>query len=639
MSKKKGSKQTLNSKTENNTVSQNEKKKTGSAPVSTELNKGKNAFNYWLFLIPAIICLFTYIAYQPALDNDFVDWDDNTYVIDNPMVRNKNVPVSEIFKQPVSLNYHPITMLTMRWNNNECKECIHGISAKPFISWNLFFHLLNTVLVFFLTYRLSLKNLFVGGFSAIVFALHPMHVESVAWVSERKDVLYVFFFLAGLLSFDKYLDGKYSTKPVSDYKWLGLTLLLFILSCLSKAMAVVFPLTLILMDFWRNPEQRPVTALKKLFEPKKLAEFTPFFLVALFFGMMAINVQSGGDFGGFVNKVGQEKAINAFDTFTLLQRFQFAAYGFCMYIFKFFVPTNLCTFHPYPTQIEYDNSTIYWGLFVLSILIFAIAAISLRSSKLFLFGIGFYFITVAFVLQFISVGVVIMADRYSYLPYVGLAFMLAMAIEKFLPDSIKKGIYFLYAVVAIVWFMQTRTQVDTWQNSDTLWGTVLKIYPNQEQPHSIRGNFYGKMASYYEARKDVKKQQEYMDKAYKDFEKAISLKSARPDVYEGMGNIHGMRRENEKALQMYSKAIELNPNKASVYINRGIARSMLGQKEASLQDMSKAYELEPKTTHLLYRGIAKQTVGDLNGAKADFQEILKREPGNKAAEDQLKLIK
>jgi hypothetical protein len=249
MSKKKGSKQTLNSKTENNTISQNEKKKTGSATVSTELNKEKSAFNFWLFLIPAIICLLTYIAYQPALDNDFVDWDDNTYVIDNPMVRNKKVPVSEIFKQPVSLNYHPITMLTMRWNNNECKDCIHGISAKPFISWNLIFHLLNTVLVFFLTYRLSLKNLFVGGFSAIVFALHPMHVESVAWVSERKDVLYVFFFLAGLLSFDKYLDGKYSSKPVSDYKWLGITLLLFILSCLSKAMAVVFPCGSI---FWND---------------------------------------------------------------------------------------------------------------------------------------------------------------------------------------------------------------------------------------------------------------------------------------------------------------------------------------------------------------------------------------------------
>jgi len=217
--------------------------------------------------------------------------------------------------------------------------------------------------------------------------------------------------------------------------------------------------------------------------------------------------------------------------------------------------------------------------------------------------------------------------------------MLAMDIEKFLPDSIKKGIYFLYAVAAIVWFMQTRTQVDTWQNSDTLWGTVLKIYPNQEQPHSIRGNFYGKMASYYEARKDVKKQQEYMDKSFKDFEKAISLKSARPDVYEGMGNIYGMRRENEKAMQMYSKAIELNPNKASVYINRGIARSMLGQKEESLKDMSKAFELEPKTTHLLYRGIAKQAIGDLNGAKADFQEVLKREPGNKAAEEQLKQIK
>jgi hypothetical protein len=639
MSKKKGSKQLTNSKTETSTNSFKDKKVSGTSNVSSELSKEKSTINYWLFLIPAIICILTYIAYQPALDNDFVDWDDNTYVIDNPMVRNKNVPVSEIFKQPVSLNYHPITMLTMRWNNNDCKECIHGISAKPFISWNIIIHLLNTLLVFFLTYRLGFKNLYVGGFSAIVFALHPMHVESVAWVSERKDVLYVFFFLAGLLSYDRYLDGRYNVNRKTDYKWLVLSLVLFILSCLSKAMAVVFPLVLILIDFWRNPEQKPLKALKELLDTKKIIEFLPFFLVALFFGMMAVNVQSGKDFGGLLDKIGQEKAINSFDTFTLMQRFHFAAYGFCMYIFRFFAPANLCTFHPYPTQIQYDNSSLYWSLFILSLIIFALTVLSLRFTKLLFFGVGFYLVSVAFVLQFISVGVVIMADRYSYLPYVGLAFMLAMVAEKLIPEPAKKGIYVLYAIAGVIWFTQTRSQVDTWQNSDALWGTVLKIYPDQEQPYSIRGNFYGKMASYYEARKDVKNQREYMDKAYKDFEKAISLKSVRPDVYEGMGNIHGMRRENEKALQMYSKAIELNPKKASVYVNRGIARSMLGQNEASLQDMSKAYELEPKTTHLLYRGMARKTMGDFNGAKSDFQEILKREPGNKAADDQLKSIK
>ena len=226
----------------------------------TNLNSNKNNNFSYILLAIAAISILTYFAYQPAMDNDFVDWDDNTYVLDNTMVRNEKVPVSEIFKQPVSLNYHPITMLTMRWNNNECKECVYGISAKPFIYWNIILHILNSIFVFLLAFRLSKENWFVGLFSSLVFALHPMHVESVAWVSERKDVLYVFFFLAALLSYDKYLTAKYFESK-KQYSWLLISLGLFVLSCLSKAMAVVFPLVMILMDFWRNPESNPITAL------------------------------------------------------------------------------------------------------------------------------------------------------------------------------------------------------------------------------------------------------------------------------------------------------------------------------------------------------------------------------------------
>ena len=235
---------------------------------STNLANNKKSNLPYILLAITAISILTYFAYQPALDNDFVDWDDNTYVLDNTMVRNEKVPVSEIFKQPVSLNYHPVTMLTMRWNNNECKDCMYGISAKPFISWNIIIHILNSIFVFLLTFRLSKENWFVGLFSSLVFALHPMHVESVAWVSERKDVLYVFFFLAGLLSYDKFLTAKYEESK-KQYSWLLISLGLFVLSCLSKAMAVVFPMVMILMDFWRNTEPNPLSALKQSFKPAK----------------------------------------------------------------------------------------------------------------------------------------------------------------------------------------------------------------------------------------------------------------------------------------------------------------------------------------------------------------------------------
>jgi hypothetical protein len=639
MSKKKPIKN-ITSKTEEITESKKiqtvVEKKTVQPP---ELNKKPGLSMLNLLLIAAGLLILTFIAYQPALDNDFVDWDDNVYVIDNPMVRNEKVPVSQIFKQPVSLNYHPITMLSMRWNSNECKDCVYGISAKPFITWNLILHLLNTFLVLLLAFRLSKQNVFVGVFTAAVFALHPMHVESVAWVSERKDVLYVFFFLLGLLAYDRYLEIRNAEAQKIDLKWIGLALVSFVLACLSKAMAVVFPLVMILMNFWRNSNEKPIKALIESFQPKKLLEYVPFFAVAIFFGLMAMDVQSGGDFGGMLDKRGQEVAVNKFDTFTILQRLHFAAYGFCMYIFKFFVPTTLCTFHPYPTQAEYDSNSIFWGLFVLAIVIAGLTVFSLFKTKIAAFGIGFYLFTVAFVLQFISVGVVIMADRYSYLPYFGLAFMLAMFVEQYLPKNIKTGVYGLAAVACIAWLVQTRIQVDTWQNSEKLWGTVIGYFPNEEQPYSIRGNYYGKMASFAASKGDANGQKTYMDKAAADFQKAIQLNSKRADVFEGMGNIHGMRGEHPKALEMYNKAILYNPAKATAFVNRGIAYSLLGDQKASLNDMDTAVKLDPKPTHLLYRGIGRQTLGDNVGARADYEAVLKQEPGNKMATERLGSIK
>ncbi len=634
MSKKKPQQKNIPKQELQKTINTQNKSKQTNSELAT-----KKGLSLWiLLLIAAGLMAITYIAYEPALDNDFVDWDDNVYVIDNPLVRNEQIPSAQIFEEVVSLNYHPFTMLTMRWNANECKECVHGISARPFISWNLYLHLLNTLLVFFLIFRISKENLFAALFSAGVFALHPMHVESVAWVSERKDVLYVFFFLIGLLIYDKFLEGKYSAEKKSDYKWYVLALIAFVLSCLSKAMAVVFPLVLILMDMYRNTEKNGFEALKQSFKPKKILEYLPFFLIALYFGLMAMNVQSGGDFGGFFEKTGREVAVNKFDTFSILQRFQFAAYGFCMYIVKFFVPTDLCTFHPYPTQAQYDSSPIYWGFFVLALAIAALSIFSLVRTKIVAFGVGFYFFTVAFVLQFISVGVVIMADRYSYLPYVGLSFMLALAVETYIPKNIRVIFYGISAVAAVAWFVQTRAQVDSWQNSETLWGRVISIYPGQEQPHSIRGNYYGKMASRAAEQKDAKAQALFVEKAEADFKKAIELKSSRADVYEGMGNIHGMRGEHLKAIEMYNKAIQIDPAKASVYINRGIGYSMSGDLQRSLKDMDKAVNLDRKPMHLLYRGIAHRSLGDKAAAKADFEAVLIMDPGNKAAMEQLKTL-
>lgn len=593
----------------------------------------------WQLLVILVLAILTFIAYQPALDNQFVDWDDYAYVVDNDLVRQQNnqTGIKDIFSRPVSLNYHPVTILTMRWNDNVCAECPNGISAKPFIGCNIFLHMLNAIMVFYLAFLLSKRNWFAGIFCAIVFALHPMHAESVAWVSERKDVLYVFFYLAGLLFYNRYLDELFNRDKKPEYKWLIITLACFVLSCLSKAMAVSFPLAMMLVYFWKDKSDSSLQALRNTFTNRRLLEYLPFLVVAVFFGLMAFSIQSGDDFGGMLQVTEKSLAINEFKAFTIFQRFQFAAYGFCMYIYKFFVPSGFSALHPYPSQTEYENNPIYIILLITTIIVLAAVALSIKRTRLFVFGIGFYFITVVFVLQFVSVGVAITADRYTYLPFVGLSFMIALLVEK-LPRKIRYAALGLAAIAGITWLLQTRSQVDKWQNSDTLLSQVIKRYPNAEQAYSIRGNYYGKQAGISAMKGDTAMQRQYIEKAEQDFTKAIQLQSNRVDVYEGMGNVHGMKGNRNEAIKMYNKAIELDPQRSSSYVNRGVTYEISGNYQEALKDFSKAIELETKPVHFLYRGMLRQKSGDMEGAKADYRRVLQIAPNNDEAAKRLRAL-
>ena len=268
----------------------------------------------------AVIIIVTYFVFSPSLQNDFTNWDDPTYVTDNPLVVNNAVPVKEIFKTPVSLNYHPVTILSLAWNYQNGK-----LNPKGYHEENVIFHLLNTLLVFLFIFLLTRRNLLMAAIVALFFGIHPMHVESVSWVSERKDVLYVFFFLAGLITYLRFLDTK-------RILWYILTLLLFVLSCLSKGMAVVFPVIMLLIDYLRNDKLQLKIIFNKI----------PFFVLSLVFGVISFRIQSGG-------------AIADMQVFTIFQRMMFASYGAIMYVVKFFAPVNLSAFYPYPTLDRNGN--------------------------------------------------------------------------------------------------------------------------------------------------------------------------------------------------------------------------------------------------------------------------------------------
>jgi protein O-mannosyl-transferase len=626
-----------------------------------------------LILSGLLIIILVLATYQGASKNGFVDWDDNEYVENNKLVRSSGeTQYKDIFSTVVSLNYHPLTMLSMRLNNNSCKTCPNGISAKPFIRGNIILHVLNSILVLLLIFSLSGKNITVSFLVAAVFGVHPMHVESVAWVSERKDVLYSFFFLSGLLVYLKYLNKK-----KGKYLWLIFSFILFVLSCLSKATAVVFPVVLLLLNFWTHDNEGNRSIKSTLYEivsPKNLLLLLPFFIVSIFFGIMTTKIQSGNNFMGMLKFIKEPNdVINIVGPVSLLQHFQIGSYGFFTYIIKFFLPVNLSPFYPYPTLQEFNHGSFSVNLWLSSLALLLTAFItiwSLRKTKLYFFSLGFYFITIALVLQFMSVGTAVIAERYSYLPYIGLAFLPATLIAN-TPARIKKVLLIISGCFIIILMILSRQQIKVWFDSETLWSQVIARHPHLELARSARGKYYYMLSSHA---KNASEKQNLEDKALADFREAIKAGTKEAEVYEGTGVILETRGDLKNALVFLNKAISIDPKKGRAYYNRAMILDGLGQKEEAIKDYSVAliyktdltieilsnravlfietgkfkeavsdldYLISADSNNFMYyynRAFSKLKLNDIPGAIEDYRFVLRLKPDDEQTRNQLQVL-
>jgi tetratricopeptide (TPR) repeat protein len=388
----------------------------------------------------------------------------------------------------------------------------------------------------------------------------------------------------------------------------------------------------------------------------------------MIFGLMAVKVQAGGNFLGLLKITGiAPVAINDFGVFSFWQRLSFASYGFLMYIYKFFIPTDLCTFYAYPTVEQYEADLIFkLGPFAF-LGSLGLAVWSAGRTRWLFFGLGFYLATVALVLQFISVGAVIMADRYTYLPYVGWGLVLVGG-TTVLSESVQRYVLWAGLALSLAFIPLTQKQIGVWKDSETLWTQVIRLDPQAEQAYSIRGNFYGKKASKAKTPQD---QQAFLNKAFADLSMAVQLKSTRPEVFEGLGNIYGMRGEYPKALENYTKALEYDPNKGSVYFNRGVTHSLLKDYDKAAADYTLALEKYPermletlnnraiaylegnrpaealkdlevlikqepqKASYYTNRAVARQQLGDRAGALSDAQRAVQLDPNDAFAKAKL----
>ncbi len=588
-----------------------------------ELKKQKQASSFSNTLTPinknlwmAIggLLLFTLIIYIPSISNELINtWDDGLYITENPFIKNLNAQnVKTIFTEQIASNYHPLTILSLAIDYQ-----ISGLSPEWYHVVNLIFHLFNTVLVFFFVQALTNhKHGFAAWLSAAVFALHPMHVESVAWISERKDVLFTAFFLLSLISYTRYLDRNQAPK------WFILTFVFFALSALSKPSAVVLPLVLPLIDYLKG----------RALGVKMIAEKALFLPISIAIGLATVGIQS-------------KDAMPEFARYSFFQHIQFASYSFLAYIVKFFAPFQLSALHPYPALTKGSLPLIYQIAPVAAALFAAAVVWSVRKTKLILFGIGFYLINIILVLQFFEVGRAIIAERYTYLPYIGITFPIAIVLSHLLQNKpqLRNSIFGATAVVLLFFSLLSFQRIKVWKNSETLWTDVINKYPRSDVAFDNRGVYYRSIKQNDKAMQDYNKVIEinpqypltynnrgniYFDQmkddlALTDYNKALELD---PDNVKALTNraiIHVRGKRYDDALRDFDRAIELDPTFSSIYFNRGIHYDLINQNELALKDFTKYLELDPKHDGIWNsKGVSKQKLGRYQESLEDFNKSI-----------------
>ena len=532
------------------------------------------------------ILLLTFAAYIPSLNNGFTNWDDPLFVLDNPLLANPNAMA--VLTTPIANNYHPLTIWSLALNYR-----LAGLNPVSYHWLNLLLHLANTGLVFVFIRQLTRGRLWATVVTSLLFGIHPMHVESVAWIAERKDVLYALFYLLGLVAYLRYIDGR-------GLGWLGATLLAFVLSAASKPAAVVFPLTLFAIDFYRRRPFRWHIVLEKV----------PFLALSLLDGVLTLHSQQATG------------AIDLQRWGPSFQKVLFASYGTMMYAVKLFVPVHLSAIYPYPRDSERLAPEFY--------LAFALALIALptiiylcRRSRPALFGMAFFFINIVLVLQLFTVGQAVMADRYAYLPYIGLFFAFAWWLdERPTPSSIGRTLRLalIGSLALLVPFSlyQTWKRCEVWKSSETLWSDTIQRYPHRiVDAYYNRGLFYlyqngarlgAALADFDQAialnpraakawlnKGIVLSERNQVDSAFVCVDRALQIQ---PDLFAAWserGRLKARRGDLAGAVADFSRSIAINPRYREAYRNRALVYTMTEEYEKSIRDSRRVIELDPKS--------------------------------------------
>ena len=559
---------------------------------SPSLSNKKNQFldkPLYIYLLLFISCLLVYFN---SFQNELIyNWDDGAYVYENPYISSLNWNnIKAIFTSFYPGNYHPLTLLLN-------VLIYHFVGNESFLYHfvQFIFHVLNTFLVYkFISLLQNKKWISIGV--ALLFAVHPMHVESVAWISEMKDVLYTFFFLLALITYHYYVN-----KSDKKTKWYLLTIFLFILSLLSKPSAVIFSVVLLAMDLYYERLWRWRTWIEKI----------PFFLLSLGFGIITILAQEGAiqELGPVLK--GYERAL-------------IVIYSYILYLWKFFLPINLSAAYPYPIK---DGGVLPTEYFIIPIAFIALCIIVylLRKNKKFIWGILFFTINLLMVIQIIPVGGMIASERYTYIPYIGLSFSALTLMEKYI-KNIKLN-YVILGIIVVIFTFLAHQRTYYWRNGDVLFSDVLNKYPRYAYGYNNRGFLYWDHYAIDIYKDNPQMKEKYVEKALQDFTKAINLDYTYAEPFLNRGILYYNTGRPDQALADFNRFLELKPDNPDGLLNRANTLSTLGRFKEAIPDYNKYLTIkndDPKA--YMWRGIAYFNIQNYDSAIIDFNKSIEIDP-------------
>ena len=557
------------------------------------------------------VAFLVVLLYLPGLRNGFVGWDDDVYVYNNPQIRSFApsawLPAFTHIHAP-SGNWHPLTMIS-----HAADYAIWGLRPWGHHLTSILLHGCNAALVVLVAVRLlqaratgralSRQGMLAAGVAAgLLFGLHPLHVESVAWVSERKDLLAAFFYLLGVLSYLRFGRDATVVGLWKDRRYLA-TFLCFVMSLLSKPMALSFPFVLLIIDWY------PLDRLKSAGVRRLVLEKIPFLVVAVGVAMVAVLAQRASG------------AFRPLAEVTLGPRVLVAAKAAAIYLAKSVLPTGLLPFYSYPAHV----SLLSWEFGVPVVLMTAAVLgcwATVKKHPVFAAVLASYGVVLLPVLGLIQIGPQAMADRYTYLPSVALVALVGAGFGV-LWDRPVASAWWKKAALATAGLLvlallswQSLRQIGVWKNSETLWSRVLQYEPWNTEAHNNRASYYYEQGEY--------------GKALLDYDAALRVQPA-------LGRAHASKRRSayfndraityvrlgryDQALADESEAIGLRPTEASYYFNRGNMYFLAGRYPEARNDYDRAIAASAEANPVYFekRGLVHRRLGMEDKALDDLK--------------------